>query len=371
MSQQSPALLRITDRVRAAIADCAPLRIRGGGTKDFYGGPLIGDILETSELSGVTAYEPSELFVTAQAGTRLAELEDMLLERGQCLPFEPPRFGAGSTIGGVVAAGLSGPARARTGSARDFVLGASLLDGRAQLLTFGGQVMKNVAGYDISRVLAGSLGTLGLVVEVSLRVLPIAPAETTLAFECSQEEALRRLNAWGGQALPLDASIWTKRGRSGLLTVRLRGAQAAVSAAARLLDGTAVRERSAREMWESMRDQSNEWFGAACGECDLWRVSVPQTAPVLPLAGAPSIEWHGGLRWYQALPGGGGEIRAAAKAARGHATLFRRARSSSAGDPPDSAFDEPAPTIARVHRALKIEFDPRGIFNRRRLHPDF
>ncbi len=196
------------ERIRAAAATGTPLLIRGSGSKDFYGGQLQGELLETAPLAGIVNYEPSELVVTVRAGTPLAELEAALAERGQCLPFEPPHFGGSGTVGGMVAAGLSGPARASVGSVRDYVLGLNLLNGRGELLTFGGQVIKNVAGYDVSRLMVGSLGTLGLITEVSLKVLPVAHAEATLKFEMSQAEALRRLNAWGGQPLPLNASCW-------------------------------------------------------------------------------------------------------------------------------------------------------------------
>ncbi|RYY82699.1 MAG: glycolate oxidase subunit GlcE, partial [Comamonadaceae bacterium] len=183
------------DRIRAASADGTPLRIRGGGSKDFYGEPVAGQLLDTRPLTGVLSYEPSELVVTVRAGTPLAELEALLAQQNQCLPFEPPHFawqgdGVTATVGGMVAAGLSGPARASVGCVRDYVLGAGLINGRGEHLQFGGQVMKNVAGYDVSRVLAGSLGTLGLITELSLKVLPLAPAEATLEFTCTQAEAL-------------------------------------------------------------------------------------------------------------------------------------------------------------------------------------
>ena len=208
IDRMNPELHAIAERIRAATAAGTPLRIRGGGTKDFYGEPVDGDLLDTGPLSGITSYEPSELVVTAQAGTPLADLEAALAEKGQCLPFEPPHFSDGGTVGGMVAAGLSGPARASVGAVRDYVLGATLLNGRGELLSFGGQVMKNVAGYDVSRVLAGSLGVLGLITEVSLKVLPVPPAEATLRFECRQGEALDLLNGWGGRPLPLNASCW-------------------------------------------------------------------------------------------------------------------------------------------------------------------
>ena len=206
MSRMDPALQRLVDRIASAAADHTPLCLRGGGSKDFYGQSLQGERLDTTGYAGITSYEPSELVVSARAGTPLAELEAVLAERGQCLPFEPPHFGKGGTVGGMVAAGLNGPARANAGAVRDFMLGVSIVNGRAEHLVFGGTVMKNVAGYDVSRLMAGSLGTLGLITDVNLKVLPIAPAEATLRFECSQEEALRRLHGWGGQPLPLNAS---------------------------------------------------------------------------------------------------------------------------------------------------------------------
>ena len=208
-------LTSIIARVQRATASSTPLRLRGGGSKDFYGQALNGDILDMSAYAGVISYEPSELVVTVRAGTRLAELETLLAAHGQCLPFEPPHFQLNAarseaTVGGMVAAGLSGPARASAGGVRDFVLGAKLINGRAELLTFGGQVMKNVAGYDVSRLLVGAMGTLGVITEVSLKVLPVAPAEATLVFELPQRQALDQLHRWGAQPLPLNASCWVR-----------------------------------------------------------------------------------------------------------------------------------------------------------------
>ena len=208
MNQTDPALQLLIDRVNSARAAGAQLCIRGGGTKDFYGEAPQGDVLDTRVLEGTSSYEPTELVVTTRCGTSLAELEALLAAQGQCLPFEPPHFGAGATVGGMVAAGLSGPPRAAVGSVRDHVLGATLLNGKGEVLTFGGQVMKNVAGYDVSRLLAGSLGILGVILEVSLKVMPMAPATLTLRLEMDQARALAQLNAWGGQPLPLNASAW-------------------------------------------------------------------------------------------------------------------------------------------------------------------
>ncbi|MDQ0033792.1 glycolate oxidase FAD binding subunit [Variovorax boronicumulans] len=359
------ALHQIVERIRAAAADATPLCIRGGGTKDFYGEALQGDTLDTTALAGVTSYEPSELVVTVRAGTPLAELEAALAEKGQCLPFEPPHFGSDGTVGGMVAAGLSGPARASVGAVRDYVLGATLVNGRGDALSFGGQVMKNVAGYDVSRVLAGSLGTLGVIAEVSLKVLPVAPAEATLEFACSQADALRLLNEWGGRPLPLNASCWFEYGGAGALYLRLRGAVAAVEAACTHLGGERKDNARAAADWQALRDQQLPWFDTSDGTKALWRLSVPQTAPVLAIDGnAPLIEWHGGERWYKALPDQAARIREAAHAAGGHATLFRTPASNI------PRFDAMSAPIARIHRALMQEFDPHRIFNRGRLFAD-
>jgi glycolate oxidase FAD binding subunit len=367
-----PALDQLIERVRAAATDASPLCIRGGGTKDFYGGALVGDPLDTNSLSGITSYEPSELVITALAGTTLAEIEATLAERNQYLAFEPPRFNDGGTIGGMVAAGLSGPARASVGSVRDYVLGATLLNGRAELLTFGGQVMKNVAGYDVSRVLAGSMGVLGLIAAVSLKVMPIAPAEVTLEFELDEADALRQLNAWAGQPLPLSASCWTTAGDTGTLHLRLRGAKAAVEATCLHLGGKHIDAVNAVAVWDGCRDHSAHWFAMANSAYDLWRLSVPQTTPVLPLADAHLIEWHGGLRWYWLPPGQAITVREIVRAAGGHATLFRSALAKTAAADSHTAqpFDSLSPALARIHHRLKHEFDPLNIFNRGRLYND-
>ena len=372
-----PALHRITERIRAATADSTMLRIRGGGTKDFYGEPPQGELLDTSELAGITSYEPTELVVTVRAGTPLAELEAVLAEKGQCLPFEPPYFShaatsASATVGGMVAAGLSGPARASVGAVRDYVLGATLINGRGDALTFGGQVMKNVAGYDVSRVLAGSMGTLGVITEVNLKVLPLVPAEATLKFECSQTDALRLLNEWGGRPLPLNASCWVEDGGVGTLFVRLRGAVAAVQAACAQMGGERQANAEVATDWQACRDQRLPWFGER-GARDLWRLSVPQTAPVLALQAAPLIEWHGGQRWYLAPPGHASQMRAAAHGVGGNATLFIAVVAQGTGvtghfdENLASRFDALSAPLERIHRALQREFDPAGIFHRGRL----
>jgi glycolate oxidase FAD binding subunit len=273
------------------------------------------------------------------------------------LPFEPPHFGGGATLGGCVAAGLSGPRRAAAGAVRDFVLGARLIDGRARELAFGGRVMKNVAGYDVSRLLAGSLGTLGLILEVSLKVLPRPAAEHTLRLELPQEKALESLNRWAGTALPVSASAW----RDGELTVRLSGAQRAVRAAAQQLGGEVLAAVHAARFWSGIREQTDPWFA---GEAPLWRLSVPSAAAALDLSGEQLVEWGGALRWLRS-GADAATVRAAAARAGGHATLFR------GGDKAAGVFAPLAPALARLHRELKAAFDPAGVFNPGRLYPDF
>ncbi len=350
------ALAQLIDRVRAAAASGERLRVRGGGTKDFLGDAGQGDLLDTTAWRGITSYEPSELFVTARCGTPLAELEAALAQRGQCLPFEPPHGGAGATVGGMVAAGLAGPARASVGAVRDYVLGAQLVNGRGELLVFGGQVMKNVAGYDVSRVLAGSRGRLGVIAEVSLKVLAVAPAEATLRFELSQAEALERLHGWGGRPLPLNASCWVADAGVGTLYLRLRGAVAAVESACAALGGERQPQASSAADWAACREQTLPWFNER-GNRDLWRLSVPQTAPVLDLPEPPFVEWHGGQRWVRAASADAERVRRAARAAGGHATLFRTERSA-----PGQRTAAPDAVLAAIERRLQLAFDPAGVF---------
>jgi len=355
-AQRAEAALQILlGRIRRAFDQRRPLRLRGGGSKDFYGQRLVGEPLDMRACAGVVSYQPSELVVTARAGTRLRDLEALLAAQGQCLPFEPPHFAGGSTVGGMVAAGLSGPARASVGAVRDYVLGVKLINGRGQLLAFGGQVMKNVAGYDVSRLMAGSLGTLAAIVEVSLKVMPIAPAQITLMFDLSETSARQQLNRWGGQPLPLNASCWA----GGQLWVRLRGAHAAVAAARKSMGGQAMDEARAQHLWTALRDHTLPSLRLAPGQA-LWRVSVPDTAAPLNL-GSTLIEWHGAQRWIKLPPQEAPHVRAAAARAGGHATLFR----GSDGSVP--VFTPLALPLARIHTALKQAFDPAGIFGPGRM----
>ena len=372
------ALAQLVDQVQAARAAKTALNITGGGTKAFYGGAPQGTPLDVRALRGISSYEPSELVVTVRAGTPLAELEAALAEKGQCLPFEPPRFapagadgGAvvgndggndGGTVGGMVAAGLAGPARAAVGSVRDYVLGATLLTGRAEVLSFGGQVIKNVAGYDLSRALAGSMGMLGVICEVSLKVLPRLPATATLRLDADQASAIKRLNEWAGQPLPLNASAWW----DGTLVLRLSGAAAAVLAAQARIGGELIAEPTASTFWAGLRDHRDEFFVGAAkaveGGAGLWRLSVPATTGPIKLSGEQLLEWGGAQRWI-CTSAPAATLRDAAAAVGGHAVLFR-GHDKSAG-----AFAPLKAPLDRIHRELKKAFDPEGIFNPGRLVP--
>jgi len=385
MQTLAPALAAITDQIQQARAASRLLRVRGSGSKDFYGSTLRGEILDTRALQGIVSYEPSELVVTVQAGTPLVELEAVLREKNQCLPFEPPHFGAGhATVGGMVASGLSGPSRASVGGARDYVLGARFINGRGEHLTFGGQVMKNVAGYDVSRLLAGSWGTLGVITEVSLKVLSFAPCEATLVCDLAQAPALDLLQRWGGQPLPLNASCWVHDAVGGAhggdkLFVRLRGAVAAVQAAIPRMcadvvavggQASVMDNAQAGPDWAAARDQRLPFFSeASAPDLCLWRLSVAQTAPVLDLPYATFIEWHGGQRWVWAPAAAAAQLHELAQRNGGHATLFRRPAGAladtAAGGDVFAALDA---TQARIQTALQHQFDPDGVFNTRRNH---
>ena len=408
MSDTQQALV---DAVRAAAAAKRPLCIRGGGSKDFYGLPAAGEPLDVRGHAGIVAYEPTELVVTARCGTPLAELEAALSASEQMLAFEPPhfggpserqpphfggskmfqppisgggserqpphfgdqsewqppRFGGGATIGGMVAAGLSGPRRQAAGALRDFVLGVTLLDGRGEVLRFGGQVMKNVAGYDVSRVMAGAMGTLGIILEVSLKTLPRPAAEETLQFEMPEAIAIETLNRWAGQPLPLSASAWSE----GELHVRLSGAALAVAAAREKLGGQRVDAVAAGAFWSGLREQTAVFFeNTAAARLPLWRLSLPSTTPAATLDrlnGARLIELGGALRWV-ASGTEAATVRELASKAGGHATLFRadadlRAQSG--------VFQPLAPAALAIHRRLKAAFDPHAIFNPGRLYAEF
>ncbi len=345
---------QLTDTIRAAAANKTPLCIRGGGSKDFYGGQLRGTVFPVNAYRGIVDYEPTELVITARAGTPLAEIEAALREKGQLLAFEPPHFGSDSTLGGCVAAGLSGPRRAYAGAVRDFVLGVRMLDGTGNDLRFGGQVMKNVAGFDVSRLMVGSLGTLGVILEISLKVLPLPVADTTLRFEKTAAEAIALANEWAGLPLPVSATAWV----DGHLSARLSGAAAAVDTAAKKLGGKRIDTEPAARFWHGIREQTDPFFQTGR---PLWRLSLKSTTPPLNLAGAQLIEWGGALRWL-ATDADAQTVRAAAALGGGHATLFRCSNKSA------GVFQPLPPALTTIHRNLKRTFDPAGILNPGRMY---
>jgi len=344
------------ERVREAAAHDRPLRIIGGGTKDFYGQELIGEALSTGDYIGVVDYDPTEMVITARCGTPLDEVERALDAGGQMLGFEPPHFGPKTTFGGCVAAGLSGPRRPYAGAVRDLVLGVRLLDGRGDDLAFGGRVMKNVAGFDVSRLMVGALGTLGIVLEASMRCLPRPRMEATRVLELSSDAAIRCMNEWGAKPLPISAT-WYFEGR---LYVRMSGADVAVATAARAIGGAPLADSA--ELWTSVRDQTHAFF--AGDDTALWRLSVRSTAPHAELGGRQAVEWGGALRWLKGKDVVAEELRAWARKHAGHATLFRGDRSGGAFQPLDAA-------TLTIHRRLKANFDPAGVFNRHRMYRDF
>jgi glycolate oxidase FAD binding subunit len=365
-------LSELCDRVMTARAGHKPVLVCGGGSKHFYGNPATvapGDghcQLDLTVYRGIVAYHPSELVVTVRAGTPLRELEQALAAEGQMLAFEPPHYGEHATVGGCVATGLAGPRRMAAGSVRDFVLGARLLDAQGRLLSFGGEVMKNVAGYDVSRLLTGSLGIFGALVEISLKVMPVPLDEITLLYELDAAEALARFTEWRRQPLPLTASCWIPpsegRGR-GRVAVRLSGASEALAAAQARLGGEALERGAADALWQALREQTHPFFQAGR---PLWRLSLPPATAALE-PGPALIEWGGGQRW---LSGDfdAAEVRRAAQQAGGHATLFR------AGDtgirPADGVFHPASAAVAAITRRLKNELDPWGLFNPGKLAPE-
>src|SRR6516225_6921253 len=273
------------ERLASARRDRTTLRLRGSGTKDFYAEGLEGEVLDLRGWRGIVDYEPSELVITVRCGTPLSEVEAALAARDQFLAFEPPAFSADPTIGGVIAAGLSGPRRMFAGAARDFVLGTRLLTAQGELLRFGGQVMKNVAGFDVSRLLCGSLGILGILTEISLKVLPRPRVEETLRLELPAVDAVAAFNRWAALPLPLSGAAWSQ----GSAWVRLSGAPAAVRAAREQIGGELVAAARATAFWDALRHCQHPVFAAA----GLWRLSLPSATPPLALPGEPLIDWGG------------------------------------------------------------------------------
>ena len=343
----------MSERIRDAAAAKTPLSIHGGNSKAFYGGAIVGEPLDVRPYSGIIEYEPKDLVLTVRAGTTLTEIESVMEGASQMLPFEPPHFADGSTIGGTVAAGLSGPRRPYTGAVRDFVLGARILSGKGDDLRFGGRVIKNVAGYDVSRLMTGAMGTLGVLLDLSFKVLPKPVAEVTLRYEFDEAMAIRQFNEWAGKPLPISATSWYE----GVAMLRLSGAAAGVKAARQKLGGELVADDVGIAFWRSLRDQRAAFFQSTE---PLLRLSVPPTTTPLTLTTPQWIEWGGAVRWLC------GEVdmttlREKMASVGGHVTLFRH------GNKADGVFNPLQPVLAKIHRDLKLAFDPENILNRGRM----
>ena len=343
----SAALL---EQVNQALDSGTPLRIQGGNSKAFLGREVAGEVLDTRVHTGIVSYDPTELVITARAGTPLRELCATLDAAGQMLPCEPPHFGE-ATVGGMIAAGLSGPRRPWAGSVRDFVLGTRVITGQGKHLRFGGEVMKNVAGYDVSRLMAGSFGCLGVLTEVSLKVLPKPRLCASIALEMDDARALARLAEWGQQPLPISAASF----ENGILRLRLEGGEGSVAAAHDRLGG----ERIDPSYWQELNEQQLEFFR---DEAPLWRLSVPNNTAVLDLPGEQLIDWAGAQRWLKSTADGA-TIRELISAAGGHATCYSPGQQ-------DSPFQPLPASLLRYHRQLKAQLDPQAIFNPGRMHAE-
>jgi len=368
------------EQILAAAKNKTPLSIEGGGTKSWYGNANSFDKLDTRPYSGILEYQPEELVITACAGTPLKEIEAALTEKNQVLAFEPPHFGDNATFGGAIAAGLAGPGRISVGNLRDFVLGARILDGKGQDLSFGGKVMKNVAGYDVSRLLPGSMGTLSLLLEASVKVLPRPAATTSLRCNTTQARALQLLNEWAGQPLPLSASCWigSSKGGDGELTIRLAGAAAAVKAAIPLMgatvNATELDLTVATAFWNNLREQQLPAFTNLQADETLYRLALPAACGPLALANVSGdivLEWHGQQRWFAAPSDDAtfASIKALANSNGGHATRFKQGSSVDPSKQRFTLLSEQAHSTAleAVQARLRAAFDPAGVFATSRL----
>ncbi|TNF35968.1 MAG: glycolate oxidase subunit GlcE [Gammaproteobacteria bacterium] len=340
--------------VEQAISSKTALNISAGNTKQFYGRQPVGEILDISEHCGIVSYEPTELVITSRAGTPLKDIEAALASEHQILGFEPPAFGDTATIGGTIACNLSGPRRAYSGAARDFVLGSKIINGKAEILHFGGEVMKNVAGYDVSRLMCGAMGTLGVLLECSIKVLPKPETELTLVQEMDVDAALSRLHHLARQALPISASCFDDN----CLHIRLSGSQGTVQAARKIIGGDEL--ASGDKFWHELKEQQLTYFES---RRPLWRLSLASNTPVLDIPGKWLYEWNGAQRWL-ITDEDETAIRHRVAQSGGHAVCFRHHADH------HQVFHPLEKGLLKIHRQLKQAFDPAGIFNPGRMYSE-
>ena len=339
----------LQEQVVKAFENKTPLRIVAGDSKAFYGNKVSGEKLDVTQHSGIIEYYPSELVITARCGTKLEEIEAALKENKQMLAFEPPMHSENTTFGGCIATGLSGPRRAFSGSARDFVLGTEIINGKGEILKFGGQVMKNVAGYDASRLMVGAQGTLGVLLNISVKVLPIAESELTLALELDEINAHKKLHEWIKQGHPITASCFHKK----TLHIRLASTENSVQQATKDIGG----ETSDPSLWTSLRNQTHEFFK----QDSLWRLSLPTASNAITTDENQLIEWFGAQRWITSDDG----LYDIAKANKGHATRY-----TLNGNSVQDCFQPLDQPILALHKRLKNSFDPAGILNPGRTYTE-
>lgn len=341
----------LLEQVNQALQNATPLRIQGANSKAFLGRITAGEVLDTRTHRGIVSYDPTELVITARCGTPLAELCEVLDAAQQMLPCEPPAFGDGATVGGMIACGLSGPRRPWSGSVRDFVLGTRVITGHGKHLRFGGEVMKNVAGYDLSRLMAGSYGSLGVITEVSLKVLPKPRQALSISLDMDSDRALKRLAEWGQQPLPISAACHDGQ----RLHLRLEGGEGSVAAAHDRLGG----ERLDAAYWADLNEHRLSFFDE---DQPLWRLSLPHNTPRLSLPGLQMIDWGGAQRWLKS-DAEAAFIRKVVDEVGGHVTCYSHGLI-------DSPFQPLPAALMRYHRNLKQQLDPGGIFNPGRLYAE-
>ncbi|MCF6338898.1 MAG: glycolate oxidase subunit GlcE [Gammaproteobacteria bacterium] len=363
-------------QVQQAFVEKQALYIAGSGSKLLLGRAVSAQSLAVKEHCGIVEYVPGELVITARAGTSLQELESVLAESGQMLPFEPPHLGEGATLGGTIACGLSGPRRPYAGAARDFTLGVKMINGQGEVLSFGGQVMKNVAGYDASRLMVGAQGTLGVLLAISLKVLPQPACEHTLAMEMDAATAIAMMTQLANIALPLTGAchLPATSEQAAQLWLRLSGAEEAVTAAVAFVKKQfqqrtqraqltySEREKKkgdgqAGAFWRDLRERRLPFF---IDTDAVWRLSLPAATPMFAeiLPGACLLDWGGAQRWLKTGVSAD-VVQTAAQKMGGHATLFDRHGATLA---------PLSPALMKMHQQVKTAFDPGGILNPGRLY---